>query len=79
MLSPAKTSTRPSGSCVAVGYQRADGHVGSAEVRVRRRVEDRRVREAAVGVDVAADDQRPAVGELDVASAEEVASVRDGA
>ena len=42
-----------------------------------RRVEDRRVGEAEVGVDVAADDQRAAVGELDVARAEEVPRVRD--
>ena len=75
MLSPAKTSTRPSGSSVAVGYQRPTVMSGAAEVRVGLRVEDRRVGEAVVGADVAADDERPAVGELDVAGAEEISPV----
>ena len=55
----------------------SDRHVGPAEVRPRDRVEDRRVGEALVRVDVAADEERPAVGELDVPGAEEIAPVGD--
>ena len=63
---------------VAVGYQRPTRHV-------RRRACTCSVFESKIvvsarptsAVDVAADDQRPAVGELDVPGAEEVPAVRD--
>ncbi len=77
MSSPETTNTRPSGSVVAVGYQRGDGHVGAARPRVGRRVEEVRVLRALVGLDVAAGDEQAPVGERDVAGAEQVAAVRD--
>ena len=50
----------------------SDRHVGAAEVGLRRRIEDRRVGEALVCVDVATDEQRAAVSELNVPRAEEI-------
>ena len=78
MLSPAKTKTLPSPSTVAVGYQRATLMSARLRPRVRRRIEDRRVRDADVRLHVAADDQHAPVGQQDVARAEEVRRVRHG-
>ena len=71
-----RSSTRPSGSCVAVGYQRPRT-CRLLGCRCSSVVEDRRVVEPLVGVDVAPDDQRAAVGELDVPRAEEIPPVRN--
>src|SRR6478736_4472318 len=50
-----------------------NGHVRTASPRVVRRIEDRRVRDPAIRIGVAADDQRLAVRELRVAGTEQVA------
>ena len=54
------------------------GHVGAPEVRLRRGVVERCVVETDVGADVSAGDQRPAVRELHVPGAEQVAGVGNG-
>ncbi len=77
MLSPETTKTLPSGSAVAVGYQRVDAHVRPARPRALLRVVDVGVLDAEVGVLVAAEDQQPPVGAGDLAGAEQVAPGRD--
>ena len=77
MLSPETTKTLPSGSAVAVGYQRVDAHVRPARPGALLRVVDVGVLDAEVGVLVSAEDQQPPVGAGDLAGAEEVAPGRD--
>ena len=78
MLSPANVEDAAVRELVTVGYHRPTLMSWPRVYCLRDRVEERRVREPDGGRDVAADDQRPAVGELDVAGAEEVPAVGNG-
>ena len=77
---PAVISTWPSGSLVAVGYQRPCSHVGAAQPGLGGRVEDpdlvqaleRAGGAADLVLQVAADHEHPAVGEQDLARAPDV-------
>ena len=69
LLAPETASMRPSGSLVSVGYQRADAILDIAP-GVRRRIEDRRVSETDVRVDVSTDDQDATIRQRRVTRAE---------